>query len=169
MTDEPDPRPMPAHHPWIATVLAAVPVAAAAYIGNRATLPEIATWYAGLVKPSFNPPNWIFGPVWTALYLMMILAFRRILLSPAVVPGQGLAIGLFLAQTALNALWSVAFFGFHAPLAGIVVIGFLDVALALTIRAFAAIDRPAALLLAPYMAWISYATLLNTAVWWLNR
>ena len=152
----------------LALVFAVTPVVAAAVIGNLATLPNLAPWYAGLVKPSFNPPNGVFGPVWTTLYVMMIVAFWRVLRAEAA-PRRGAAIGWFLVQMALNAGWSVAFFGLHSPLAGLAVIGPLVVAIAATIRAFRPIDRPAAWLLAPYLAWVSFATLLNTAIWWLNR
>ncbi len=158
-------------HPnrWSATALAVLPVAAAAWIGNRVTLPNLVPWYEGLAKPWFNPPNVVFAPVWTLLYVLMIVAFRRILLRPAGEPGRRAAILAFLVQIALNAGWSVAFFGFHAPLAGVIVIGWLLVALAVTIRLFAALDRVAALLLAPYLAWIGFATVLNLGVWSLAR
>lgn len=155
--------------PWIATALAVLPVAAAALIGNRATLANLSPWYEGLAKPWFNPPNGVFAPVWTALYVLMIVAFRRILMRPAGEPGRAAAIIAFLVQIALNAAWSVAFFGFHSPLAGVIVIGWLLVAVAVTIRMFASLDRIAALLLVPYFAWIGFATVLTIDVWTLNR
>jgi tryptophan-rich sensory protein len=149
-------------------LLAALPVVAAAAIGNRATLPAIPEWYAGLVKPSFNPPNGVFGPVWTLLYLAMILAFARVLRRPAATPGRNTAIGLFLAQLVLNAAWSVVFFGLRSPGAAIGVVLALDLAVVATIRAFGRLDRPAAFWLVPYLAWIAFATVLNVAVWHLN-
>lgn len=152
----------------VAALLAAIPVIAAAVIGNLATMPNIAPWYAGLVKPPFNPPNWVFGPVWGVLYALMIVAFTRILRVPAGMPGRGVAIAAFLTQMAFNALWSVAFFGAHSPAAGLVVIAALIVALGATIRAFFRFDRPAAYLLVPYAAWVSFAALLNVSIWWLN-
>lgn len=166
MTDAvPTPRRLP---PLLALALAVIPVVTAAVIGNLATIPNIAPWYAGLVKPEFNPPNWVFGPAWTTLYLMMTLAFWRILRIPAGTIGRGAAIGWFLAQIALNALWSVVFFGLHSPLGGIVVIGALIVAIAATMRAFAGLDRLAAGLLVPYLAWVGFATVLDVAIWRLN-
>lgn len=156
-------------NPWMATALAILPVAAAALIGNRATLPNLAPWYESLAKPWFNPPNGVFAPVWTALYVLMIVAFRRILMRPAGEPGRRAAITAFLVQIALNAGWSVAFFGFRSPLAGVIVIGWLLVAVAVTIRTFASLDRVAALLLVPYFAWITFATVLTVDVWTLNR
>lgn len=154
---------------WTATALAALPVIAAAAIGNRATLPNLAPWYESLAKPWFNPPDGVFAPVWTLLYVMMIVAFRRILLRPVGEPGRRAATVAFLVQIALNAGWSIAFFGFRSPLAGVIVIGWLLVAMAVTIRAFARLDRVAALLLAPCFAWIGFASVLTVAVWVLNR
>lgn len=149
-------------------VVAALPVAAASILGSWATYPEIAGWYAGLKKPSFNPPNWIFGPVWTTLYVMMAVAFWRILRGAGAAPGRGAAITAFLAQITLNALWSFAFFAANSPLAGLVVIAALWIAIVVTILAFARIDGLAAWLLAPYLAWVSFAALLNFALWRLN-
>ncbi len=154
--------------PVAATLLAALPVVVAAAIGNRATLPAIPEWYAGLAKPAITPPNWVFGPVWTVLYVLMIVAFRRILVGRGG-EGRGLAIALFLGQMALNAFWSVAFFGLRSPGAGVVVILMLDLAVAATIVAFLRRDRIAGLLLVPYLAWIGWATALNVGVWWLAR
>lgn len=175
MTNETSPTPeivpAPAKPPrrWLATLLAVVPVAAAAWIGNRATLPAIPVWYEGLAKPVFTPPNAVFGPVWTFLFVLMILSFRRILLAPRVTPGRRRAIGLFLLQMALNASWSVVFFGLRSPGGAIPVILALDLAVAVTIAAFARIDRPAAFVLVPYLAWIGFATALDVGVWWLAR
>lgn len=152
----------------VAVLLAALPVIAAAVAGNFATMPNLP-WYDGLAKPPFNPPNWVFGPVWGVLYVLMIVSFTRILRLPDDTPGRGVAITAFLVQIALNALWSFAFFAAHSPAAGLIVIAALIVALGATIRAFHRFDRPAAALLVPYAAWISFATLLNAAVWWLNH
>lgn len=152
----------------LAALLAAIPVLAAATIGNFATMPNIAPWYAGLAKPPFNPPNWLFGPVWGTLYALMIVSFTRILRVSADLPGRGVAITLFLVQMALNAFWSVAFFALHSPTAGLIVIAALIVALGATIRAFHRFDRPAAWLLVPYAAWVSFASILNASIWWLN-
>lgn len=152
----------------VAVLLAALPVAAAAVTGNLATMPNLSPWYESLAKPPFNPPNWVFGPAWGLLYALMIVAFARILRVPADIPGRGVAIAAFLTQMLFNALWSVAFFAARSPAAGLVVIAALIVALGATIRAFHRFDRPAAWLLAPYAAWVSFAALLNASIWWLN-
>ncbi len=143
-------------------------VAAAGAIGSAATIPAIPTWYAGLDKPFFTPPNGVFGPVWTVLYLMMAVAFWRIWRLPAAAPGRGRAIGLFLVQLALNAFWSVAFFGLRAPPLGLGVIAALLVALVATILAFRRLDGLAAALLVPYLAWGLFAAALNTGIVLLN-
>ncbi|QFU17830.1 TspO/MBR family protein [Microvirga thermotolerans] len=149
-------------------LIAVLPVAAASVLGSVATMPNIPTWYATLAKPGFTPPNWVFGPVWTLLYAMMAYALWRILALPKDRPGRRGAVAAFFVQLALNALWSWAFFGAHSPLAGLVVILALLVAIVATIRAFLPLDRAAALLLVPYLAWVAYATALNAAVWRLN-
>ncbi len=151
----------------LAALLAAVPVVAAAVLGNLATIPNIPVWHAGLIKPPLNPPNWIFGPVWTALYLLMAVAFYRILRAPQG-PKRRAAILVFLAQMALNASWSFAFFAAHSPLLGLFVILPLEALIVATIARFASLDALAARLLWPYAAWVGFATYLNAAIWWLN-
>lgn len=157
-----------ASKPLPAALISGLVVVAAATIGNLATMPAIPTWYAGLVKPSFNPPNWLFGPVWGLLYAMMAVAFWRVLRKPPAVEGRSAAIAAFLVQMALNALWSVAFFGAKSPSLGLLVIAALWLAIAATIALFRRVDRAAATLLLPYIAWVSFAALLNGAIWRLN-
>lgn len=153
--------------PFKAALVALACVAGAAAIGNAATMPNIPTWYAGLAKPSFNPPNWVFAPVWTALYAMMALAFYRVLRLPAS-PERRSAIIAFVGQMALNALWSVAFFGLHSPAVGFLVIFGLWSLIVVAMLRFLALDRVAGWLLAPYLLWVSFAAILNAAVWRLN-
>jgi len=141
---------------------------AAAGIGSAATLPAIPTWYAGLAKPSFTPPNAVFGPVWTVLYLVMALVLWRILETPAG-PARRRALTAFLVQLALNAAWSVAFFGLRSPAAGLAVILPLWSAIAWTIAAARPVVGRWSLALAPYLAWVTYAVALNAAVLVLNR
>ncbi|ESZ19611.1 MULTISPECIES: TspO/MBR family protein [unclassified Mesorhizobium] len=146
-------------------ILAAiVPVAAAAIAGNLATIPNVPTWYAHLIKPSFNPPNWVFAPVWTTLYLMMAYAFYRVLKANA--DWISFAVAIFLIQITLNAAWSWVFFSFHSPRGGLVVITLLWLAIVLTILAFWQIDPTASMLLWPYLLWVSFAAALN---WEIDR
>lgn len=150
-------------------IFAAGPVVFAAVLGRVATEPNVATWYAGLAKPAFTPPDWVFGPVWTGLYVTMIAAVWRILARATREPGGRRALFAFYAQLALNAAWSWAFFWSRSPLAGLVVIVALLVAIAIAIRAFRPIDRVAAALLVPYALWVGYATVLNAAIYAMNR
>lgn len=140
---------------------------AAAALGSLMTLPSIPTWYAALNKPSFSPPNWIFGPVWTVLYAMMAIAFWRVWTL-----GRGTALQVaalaFAVQLVLNVAWSGAFFGLHSPGLAVAVIVALVLAIIATMGAFSRIDGRAVWLLVPYLAWVSFATALSTSVWWLN-
>ena len=154
--------------PWSRLALAVLPVAAVSVLGSWATLPNVPAWYAGLAKPPFTPPNWVFGPTWTALYALMAYAVWRVLSAPAEMPGRGRAVALFFVQLALNALWSWSFFAAHSPAAGLANILALDLAVVATIAVFARLDRAAAWCLAPYLAWITFATYLNWGVWRLN-
>jgi len=147
---------------------AVLPVVAVGVAGSLATYPNIPGWYAGLEKPSFTPPNWAFPAAWTLLYGLMALSLWRILSLPKDRPGRSGAIMAYFVQLALNCLWSFAFFGARSPAVGLVVILALIVAILATMRAFCPLDRAAALLLAPYLAWVVFATVLNGAVWQLN-
>lgn len=152
---------------WSVLVFWLAVVALVAGLGSWSTLPKIPTWYAGLAKPSFTPPNAVFGPAWTVLYLMMASAawlVSRSIESPA----RRTALIWFVIQLVFNALWSPAFFGLEAPRLGLAVIVALVVSLAITVAVFWRIDRVAALLLVPYLAWVCYATALNTAIVALN-
>lgn len=156
-------------HPLLYALLAIAPVAAASVAGSFVTMPAIPGWYAGLAKPWFTPPNWLFGPAWTLLYALMAFAFWRVLMLDRPTADKRAAIVAFLIQIFLNGLWSFAFFGWRSPGSGLVVIAFLWLAIAATIGAFARLDRMAAWLLAPYLAWTSYAAALNAGVFVLNR
>jgi benzodiazapine receptor len=149
-------------------LLALLVVAAASALGQIATYPNIATWYAGLAKPPFNPPNWIFAPVWTALYLLMAFALWRVLRLPAGAPGRAAALILFLVQLALNVAWSWMFFAAHSPLLGLVDIVPQLIAILATIGAFWRLDRIAGISLVPLAAWVAFAGVLNAAIWWMN-
>ncbi len=125
-------------------------------------------WYAQLDKPPFNPPSWIFAPVWTALYLGMAVAawlvWRR-----GGFAGAPVALGLFVAQLLLNGAWSWLFFGLHRPGLALAEILVLWALIAATLVAFWAQSRAAGLLFVPYLAWVSFASVLNVALWRLNR
>ena len=149
-------------------VLAIITVAAASVVGQLATYPNLAPWYAGLVKPSFNPPNWVFGPVWTTLYLLMAFAVWRILRLPAASAARRWALSLFFTQLALNAAWSWMFFAARNPLLGLINIVPQILVIIATIVAFYRIDRMAGWCLMPLSAWVCFATVLNFAIWKLN-
>ncbi|MGE0746004.1 MAG: TspO/MBR family protein [Rhodospirillales bacterium] len=140
---------------------------AVAAVGGAITATSVGTWYQGLAKPSFNPPDWLFAPVWTALYAMMAFAAWR-----AWRHGRGgrrrAALVLFFVQLALNLGWTVLFFGLREPAAALAEIAVLWLAIAATIAAFRRIDAAAAWLLAPYIAWVSFAAVLNAAIVILN-
>ena len=125
-------------------------------------------WYAGINKPAWNPPGWIFGPVWSTLYTMMAVAawlvWRR-----GGFAAQRRPLGWFLAQLVLNALWTPLFFGLHQPGLAFAEIILLWLAIAWTIAAFWRVHRTAAWLLTPYLAWVSFAAVLNGTLWSLNR
>ena len=141
----------------------------AGFIGSFFTTPRIPGWYAGLEKPSFNPPAWLFGPVWTALYILMGIALFLVWRKGLAARGVRIALLVFLVQLVLNALWSFAFFGAQSPLAGLIVIIALWGTIAATIALFAPLSRGAAVLLAPYILWVSFAAILNASIYFLNR
>jgi len=140
----------------------------AGVIGSVFTTPSIPTWYATLKKPSFTPPGWLIGSVWITLFFLMgisaFLVWRKGLNNRQV----KIALTVFAVQLILNALWSVAFFGFKSPLAGLVVISVLWIAILLTILEFLKVSRPAGLLLLPYILWVSFAAVLNTLIFAIN-
>lgn len=122
-------------------------------------------WYASLAKPVWTPPNWVFAPVWTVLYIAMAVAAALVWCRTLRI---GVALVLWLAQLVLNGLWSFLFFGFEAPGIAAIDIAALLVVIAATARAFWRISRRAAILLLPYALWAAYATALNLAIWRLN-
>jgi len=136
-------------------------------IGSLATAAAVNSWYATLTKPWFTPPGWIFGPVWTVLYILMGLSLARLLLAAR---GRHRAEALitFSGQLIFNLLWSPLFFGAHVIAAALVVIVLMWIGIAATIGYAWRVDRPAALLLVPYILWVSFASILNAALWWLN-
>lgn len=152
---------------WLALAGLLLLVFLVAAAGSYFTLPKIPTWYAGLSKPAFAPPNWIFGPVWTVLYLLMAIAAWRIWLTPPATMRTE-ALVLFLIQLALNAAWSPIFFGLESPRGGLAILIVLFVALSWTAIAFLRQEPVAAALLIPYLAWVAFATVLNVSIVALN-
>ncbi len=136
-------------------------------LGGFATATSVTTWYAELQKPFFNPPPWVFGPVWTTLYLLMGVSLFLVWRLPRT-PKRNRALGWFAAQLVLNCAWSFLFFGAERPDLALVDIVLLDAAVLGTIRTFRGLSRTGALLLVPYLLWILFATLLNGAIWQLN-
>lgn len=147
-------------------VLLAVCLGAAA-LGSAATVPRIDDWYAALDKPSWTPPSWVFGPVWTVLYIAMAVAawlvWRQRESHAVRVP-----LLLFAVQLALNMAWSWLFFGLMSPALGFADIVLLWIAIAATMAAFWQRSRVAGLLLVPYLAWVTFAAALNYSIWQLN-
>lgn len=140
----------------------------AGLIGSVFTTPAIPTWYAALQKPAFTPPNWLFAPAWLTLYLLMAIAAFLIWRKGLAQKEVKTALLIFAIQLILNALWSVAFFGLKSPLAGVIVIALLWVAILFTILRFFRLSAAAGALLLPYILWVSFAAALNMAIWQLN-
>lgn len=140
---------------------------AVAGIGGLATASGVETWYPTLVRPGFNPPDWIFGPVWTVLYLLMAIAAWRVWRRPSSRP-RSVALAAFGLQLALNLAWSLLFFGLRSPGAALVEIFLLLGAIAATAYLFWRQERLAGLLFVPYLLWVAFATLLNASIWLLN-
>jgi translocator protein len=124
-------------------------------------------WYAQLTKPAWNPPSWIFGPVWTALYAMMAVA-AWLVWRAAGFRAQARPLGLFLLQLTLNAAWSPLFFGLQSPALAFAVIVLLWLAILATLGAFWQVNRISGALLLPYLGWVTFAAALNFTLWRLN-
>lgn len=136
-------------------------------LGSMLTTPGLEPWYAGLQKPGFNPPNWIFAPVWSALFVLMAYALWRIW-SIGPHPLQLRAYQMFAVQLALNLSWSGAFFFLQNPGLGLFVIICLLTAILITLVLFFKLDRLAGMLFVPYVLWVGFATLLNLSIFLLN-
>ena len=136
-------------------------------LGIIATTPEIEGWYRTLSKPTWNPPDWIFGPVWSCLYLMMAVS-AWLVWRQAGFAGSKLPLALFAVQLALNSLWSILFFGLHSPGMAAMDIILLWMAILATLITFWKRSWWAGILLVPYLAWVSFAAVLNFTIWRLN-
>jgi len=138
------------------------------FLSGIATADSISSWYLQLNKPSFNPPNWVFGPAWTLLYTLMGVAAALIWHKGWANKVVRNAIYLFIAQLILNAFWSIAFFGMQSPPLALLVILVLLALIIVCILLFRRIDKIAAWLLIPYLMWVSFATVLNISIVILN-
>lgn len=140
------------------------------YFSGIITRESIEVWYPTLIKPSFNPPNWIFAPVWSALYVMMGIAAGMVwnrIETDRINVRKGLR--FFAIQLALNFLWSYLFFGLHNPLLALVELIVLWLMIFETYVVFKKVDKIAGMLLLPYLGWVTFAGILNAAIFWLNR
>ena len=135
------------------------------FIAGMFTSTSIDTWYSTLTKPSFNPPNWVFGPAWTILYIMMGIALYLVWNAS----NNRIAVTFFVIQLALNFLWSFLFFALENPLIAFIEILLLLGMIILTAVQFYPVSRTAAFLLIPYILWVIFASVLNFRIYWLNR
>ncbi len=152
----------PSNRPLLAFILVTLVIGASAAVFTE---PSIPTWYAGLLKPSFNPPNWLFGPVWTTLYVLMAVAAWRVwrvtgLKSPE--------LALYGVQLVFNFAWSLIFFTLHQIGLALIDLGILWLTVLATLILFWRRDHWAGILFLPYLAWAGFAFLLNLAIWRLN-
>jgi translocator protein len=138
---------------------------AAAAAGSIFTFPSIGTWYAGLVKPAFTPPNWAFGPVWTSLYILMAFSLYLVW-NKSKEKKPLIAFGI---QLSFNVFWSAVFFGIRSLFGGLVIIAFLWISVFACTFIYWGIDRRASWLLIPYLSWVGAASYLNLGLWVLNQ
>ena len=141
----------------------------AGVIGSIFTMDNISTWYPTLNKPPLQPPNWIFGPVWISLYILMGISLFLVIKNGFDSPGVKAATAIFALQLVLNSIWSIVFFGMHELLISVVVIAALWIMILLTMLKFKPISFTAAVLLLPYLLWVSFASYLNSAIYVLNK
>jgi tryptophan-rich sensory protein len=166
--NQPEPVTKVVYPAWQRAAVAVLPVVAASLIGQYATYPNLAPWYASLAKPAFNPPNWVFAPVWTILYALMAYSVWRILKADCPSQEKHSALVLFFSQLILNAVWSILFFGFQNPLAGLLNIIPQWILIVAALLRFRRIDPVAALCLIPLALWVAFAAALNFEIWRLN-
>jgi len=140
----------------------------AGFFGSIFTTPSIPNWYASLNKPSFNPPNWLFAPVWTLLFILMGIALFLMWQKGLKKKGVKKALGFFIIQLIFNVLWSFFFFKFHSPFWALLDIAVLWLFILLTTIKFFKINKLSGILLLPYLLWVSFASILNYTVYKLN-
>lgn len=152
---------------WIGLVIFVAVCLGAGGLGAVATTPEIEGWYKTIEKPTWNPPDYVFGPVWTTLYLMMAIA-AWLVWKPAGLKAAAVPLTLFAVQLVLNIAWSWIFFGMHELGWAFAEIIILWLAIVATTAAFFKRSKGAGWLMVPYLAWVSFASVLNFAIWRLN-
>jgi len=138
------------------------------FVASLFTRPQIAGWYSTLNKPTFNPPPWLFAPVWTALYIMIAIAAYLVWQQRDSSKTYKITASIYIVQLAFNFSWSMVFFGLHGILPALFVILLLWVSIILNIRWFKKYSRTAAWLLVPYLLWVSFASILNLSIYLLN-
>jgi len=153
----------------IKIVLVVLVCASLGFLSGMTTKDSVSIWYPTLVKPFFNPPNWIFAPVWTLLYILMAIAAGLVWTSDAEDKKVKKALSFFIIQFGLNMLWTYLFFGLNNPFLALVEIILLWLMIWETYGQFKKIDKVAGYLFIPYLAWVGFAFLLNASIWWLNR
>ncbi len=136
-------------------------------LGSWFSMDGLRDWYPALAKPWFTPPSWVFGPVWTLLYVLMGIA-AAIVSKYGDLEGRREALALFGTQLAFNAIWSMVFFGLRSPLLGLVVIAVLWMMIAACVYGFWQLNKAASVLMMPYLAWVSFASMLNLAIFQMN-
>ncbi|MES2623563.1 MAG: TspO/MBR family protein [Patescibacteria group bacterium] len=153
---------------WLKLVITIAVAEAAGLIGTVFTTPSIPTWYADLIKPRLSPPNWVFGPVWTTLFVLMGVAAFIIWKKGIERKDVKIGLGIWIGQLVLNTFWSIIFFGMHNAGGALIEICILWLAILATIISFGKMSKTAAWLLIPYIAWVSFAMYLTYSIWVLN-
>ncbi|WP_163409066.1 TspO/MBR family protein [Flavobacterium ajazii] len=155
---------------FVKIAIALIVCLAVGYSASLVTRPSVAEWYPTIEKPFFNPPNWIFMPVWTLLYILMAIAaglvWDKIKEQNEEVKK---ALGFFIIQLTLNTIWSYLFFGLKNPMLALIEIALLWLMIYETYLKFIKINKTAGYLLIPYLAWVGFAAILNASIWWLNK
>jgi len=151
---------------WLKLLISILVTGLAGFIGSFFTTSSVMTWYPSLIKPSFNPPAWVFGPVWSILYIMIGVSLFLVWTTNKV--SKKKAYFVFGVQLVLNALWSIVFFGMQRPALAFLVIVLLWLSIIVNIIEFYKIKKSAGYILFPYLVWVSFAAVLNLFIWVLN-
>jgi len=151
---------------WVPFAVLTALSLSAGYLGTVYTIPSITGWYASLAHPVWTPPNWVFGPVWTTLYILMGIAAGFVWKSDK--KGKKTAIALFLVHLLVNAAWSIIFFGFHMIGLGLAVIALLWLLVVVLMYLYAPLSKRAVKLMIPYLLWVTYALTLNLGIMLMN-